>query len=379
MRPILFIDRDGVILKEPESDYQIDSLLKFEFIPGVISSLKTIREKTNFYLVMVTNQDGLGTDLFPTDDFTPAHELMLKTLAGEDVVFDAIHIDPTLPEAGAWTRKPGTGMLQEYIRGNGKRYDLKNSIVIGDRFSDIQLAKNLDCNAVWFADQNRSQELEAEGLSDHCILVSDNWKRITDMLVDRGTRRTARVERVTKETSITAEIDLDGRGISEISTGLHFFDHMLDQLSRHGGCDLRLLVTGDLEVDEHHTVEDTALALGELYREALGDKRGISRYGFLLPMDDSLAQVAVDFSGRPWLVWDVSFTRDMIGDVPSELFYHFFKSFSDAAGCNLNIKAWGDNSHHMIEAIFKGFARALKGAVARDLEHMELPTTKGML
>lgn len=384
MRPILFIDRDGVILKEPELDFQIDSLEKFEFVPGAICALKTIRQKTNYYFAMVTNQDGLGTESFPKEDFEPPQQLMLRTLAGEQVVFDALHIDPSMPEDGAWTRKPGTGMLQEYIRKNGSEYDLDRSYVIGDRLTDIQLAFNLGCKAVWFAPPSQSAQLRSAGangedISDVCALVSNNWQHITDFLLTEGTVRTARVLRKTRETDIQGELTLDGHGSGEVSTGLKFFDHMLDQLIRHSGCDLQFRVKGDLEVDEHHTIEDSALALGQLFKEALADKRGISRYGFLLPMDDALAQVAIDFSSRPWLVWDVSFSRDMVGDMPSQMFYHFFKSFSDAAGCNLNIKASGDNDHHIAEAVFKGFARAIRGAVARDLDRMELPSTKGML
>ncbi len=384
MKPVLFIDRDGVIIKEPEHDYQIDSLEKLEFVPRAITSLASLRAKTGYYFAMVTNQDGLGTESYPEETFWPAHNKMLTTLAGEGIEFDAIHIDPTLPEEHAWTRKPGTGMLQEYIKGDGTVYDLSRSFVIGDRITDVQLAKNLGCRAIWMVPESRAAELgtggpHGEDISDVCVLVTDDWRKVAKMVMDNGTSRTASIERKTKETQISARINLDGTGVSDISTGLHFFDHMLDQLARHSGCDLSIHVTGDLEVDEHHTIEDTALTLGALFLEALGDKRGISRYGFLLPMDDSLAQVAIDFSGRPWLVWDVEFTRDVVGDVPTEMFYHFFKSFSDEARCNLNIQAKGKNTHHIIEAVFKGFARAVKGAVARDLDNMQLPSTKGVL
>lgn len=275
-------------------------------------------------------------------------------------------------------------MLQEYLRNDGKSFDLKNSYLIGDRLSDIQLAKNLGCKAFWLAPKERSDELknggvDGEDLSAVCVLVSDSWQAIASYLIQRATARKASIQRRTKETDVSISLNLDGTGKSEISTGLHFFDHMLDQLARHSGCDLVINVNGDLEVDEHHTIEDTAITLGQVYRKALGDKRGISRYGFLLPMDDSLAQVAIDFSGRPWLLWDVPFKREMIGDVPTEMFYHFFKSFCDEARCNLTISASGDNAHHMIEAVFKGFARAIKGAVKRDFENMRLPSTKGTL
>jgi imidazoleglycerol-phosphate dehydratase / histidinol-phosphatase len=384
MRPILFIDRDGVILKEPAIDFQIDSLEKMEFVPGVISALAAIRKRTDYYLVMVSNQDGMGTASFPEETFWPVQQKMLKTLRGEGVIFDAIHIDPTMPEDQAWTRKPGTGMLEEYIANEQGLYDLSRSFVIGDRPSDIELARNIGCPAIWMAGEGREEELRQAGsdgsdLSASCRLISDDWNHISAYLIAKGTARRASLHRKTRETDVMISLDLDGTGESDISTGLHFFDHMLDQLARHSGCDLTIRVTGDLEVDEHHTIEDTAITLGQAYLEALGDKRGISRYGFLLPMDDSLAQVAIDFSGRPWLVWDVVFDRERVGDVPTEMFYHFFKSFCDEARCNLNIAASGNNAHHIIEAVFKGFARAIKGAVARDFENMRLPSTKGSL
>ncbi len=377
MRTILFIDRDGVILTEPPVDYQVDSFEKYELVPGVLGALAKLRKTTEAMFVMVTNQDGLGTASFPEETFWPVHDHMLTILKGEGIIFDAIHIDPTFPEDNAWTRKPGTGMLDDYIDGDGTTYDLSSSFVIGDRPSDLELAKNLGCNAVWFTDEELSND--NVGLQEPCSLISNDWDEVSTYLQSRLLRRTAECMRETSETKISIKLDLDGTGESNISTGLHFFDHMLDQVARHSGCDLSIEVEGDLEVDEHHTIEDTALTLGKVFLEALGDKKGISRYGFLLPMDDSLAQVAIDFSGRPWLVWDVEFTRDMIGDVPSEMFYHFFKSFCDEARCNLNISAHGQNSHHIIEAVFKGFARAIKGAVARDYENMRLPSTKGAL
>lgn len=384
MKQVLFVDRDGVILIEPEIDYQIDALEKFSFVPGVITALCTLRKKTDLYFSMVTNQDGLGTASYPMEGFLPPHQLMLDTLEGEGFVFDQIHIDPTMPEEQAPTRKPRTGMLTGYLDGDGAEYDLDRSFVVGDRLSDVQLAKNLGCRAIWLNDASRSEDLKTAGehgedLSEVCALISSDWQEITEYLLKRTSARISEKHRVTKETDVSITLDLDGNGRSDISTGLHFFDHMLDQLARHSGCDLTIRVKGDLEVDEHHTIEDTAITLGQAFLEALGDKRGISRYGFLLPMDDSLAQAAIDFSGRPWLVWDVSFSREYVGDVPTEMFFHFFKSFCDEARCNLNIKASGDNAHHMIEAVFKGFARAVKGAVTRDLDDMRLPSTKGSL
>lgn len=384
MRPVLFIDRDGVLLIEPADDYQIDTLKKFAFVPGVISALSSIRKRTDLHFAMVTNQDGLGTESYPEETFWPYHQLMLDTLRGEGVIFDAIHIDKTMPEENAPTRKPGTAMLRQYIEQDQIDYDLKNSFVIGDRLTDIQLAGNLGCRAIWFADPSRKGELTTAGidnedLSDRCALITDSWQEVESFIISQTTSRRVVIERKTKETDIRIELNLDGSGLSDISTGLKFFDHMLDQLARHSGCDLFIRVDGDLEVDEHHTIEDTALALGEAFLKALGDKRGISRYGFLLPMDDSLAQAAVDFSGRPWIIWEVEFTRDMVGDVPTEMLYHFFKSFSDQARCNLALKAQGDNSHHIAEALFKAFARAVGMAVKRDLDDKRLPTTKGSL
>lgn len=365
MKKILFIDRDGTIIKEPPTDFQVDSLEKLEFLPKAISNLRKISEELDYELVMVTNQDGLGTDSFPESTFWPAQYKMLKTLEQENVYFSEIHVDRTFEHENAETRKPGTGMLKNYMDGS---YDLENSYVIGDRKTDVQLAQNLGCKAIFIGKEN---------LSDAAI-VTEDWDSIYRFL--KMPPRKATVSRNTSETQIFIEINLDGAGNSSISTGLSFFDHMLDQLARHGGTDLTVQVKGDLHIDEHHTIEDTALALGEAYLKALGNKKGIERYGFLLPMDDALAQVAIDFGGRPWLVWEATFNREKIGDLPTEMFYHFFKSFSDTAKCNLNIKAEGQNEHHKIEAIFKAFAKAIKMAVRRDINALnQLPSTKGVL
>ncbi len=350
MKRILFIDRDGTILREP-ADEQIDSFEKFSFLPGCICALSYIRKHTDYLFVMVSNQDGLGTSSYPEQDFWPTHNLMLDILRGEGVEFDAIHIDRSFPEEQLETRKPGLGMLQEYLSAG---YDLSHSYVIGDRESDRQLALNLGCQ----------------------FLLPD-WEKVRQAVVFG--QRTAEVQRTTQETDISAFVNLDGQGESDIHTGLGFFDHMLEQIARHGNIDLKVHCQGDLHVDEHHTIEDTALALGECLRKALGDKRGIERYGYSLPMDDCLAQVCLDFSGRPWLVWETAFHRERVGEVPTEMFLHFFKSLSDAAGMNLNIKAEGQNEHHKIEAIFKALARALKMAVRRDVEHMVLPSSKGVI
>lgn len=351
---ILFIDRDGTILREPE-DEQIDSFDKFSFVPGVISALRYIRQHTDFMFVMVSNQDGLGTDSYPEDTFWPTHKLMLDILKGEGVEFDAVHIDRSFPTDNLPTRKPGTGMLTEYMNGD---YDLAGSFVIGDRTSDEQLARNLGCNSLIISDSN-------------------DWRRITEIVF--AGERIAEFRRLTNETNIWVCLNLDGNGKSEIHTGLGFLDHMLEQIARHGMIDLSVRCKGDLQVDEHHTIEDTALALGECLAKALGDKRGIERYGFCLPMDDCLCQVALDLGGRPWLVWDVEFRREKVGDVPTEMFYHFFKSLSDTARMNLNIKAEGENEHHKIEGIFKALARSLRMAVRRDIEHFQLPSSKGTL
>jgi imidazoleglycerol-phosphate dehydratase/histidinol-phosphatase len=390
MKKTLFIDRDGTIIVEPLPDRQIDSLEKLVFIPKAISNLRRIAEETDYELVMVTNQDGLGTASFPEDTFWPAHNKMMETLAGEGVHFAAVHIDRSFAHENKPTRKPGTAMLTQYMDGS---YDLANSYVIGDRLTDVQLAQNLGAKAILFNSEFRIQNSELvlknhdsvpngqrlKFNSEFLILNSElDWDEIYRLL--RLPARVAEVRRNTKETQISVRLNLDGSGKSEMHTGLGFFDHMLDQLAKHSGADLHIHVAGDLHIDEHHTIEDTALALGEAYAAALGDKRGIARYGFLLPMDEALAQVAIDFSGRPWLVWDAEFRREKIGEMPTEMFFHFFKSFSDAARCNLNIKVEGDNEHHKIEAVFKAFAKAIKMAVSRDIKNMQnLPSTKGVL
>ncbi len=354
MKKILFIDRDGTILREPE-DEQIDSFEKFQFVPGAISALRFLRQHTDYLFVMVSNQDGLGTSSYPEADFWPTHNLMLEILHGEGVEFDAQHIDRSFPEDNRPTRKPGTAMLTPYMDG---AFDLANSFVIGDRDSDAQLADNLGCKSI--------------------ILNNKlNWEKVCEIVY--AGERTAEVRRTTKETDIKVCVNLDGTGKTDIQTGLGFFDHMLEQIAKHGNIDLSIHCKGDLHVDEHHTIEDTALCLGECLAKALGDKRGIERYGYCLPMDDCLCQVSLDFGGRPWLVWDAEFHRERIGEMPTEMFLHFFKSLSDAARMNLNIKAEGTNEHHKIEGIFKALARALKMAVRRDVEHMQLPSSKGTL
>lgn len=373
---VLFIDRDGTLIVEPEDDFQVDSLEKLEMIPGATRALHFIAEKLPYRLVMVTNQDGLGTESFPEETFWPAHNKMLRALSNEGVLFDDILIDRTFPEDNAPTRKPGVGMLTEYLSGD---YDLAGSYVIGDRLSDAMLARNLGAKAILLHenDEETAASIINEGLSDTVVLVTPRWDEIIPVL-QGGTRHVA-VKRKTSETDIYVSLDLDGSGLSDISTGLGFFDHMLDQIARHSGVDLTVRANGDLHVDEHHTIEDTALALGTALSDALGDKRGIERYGFVLPMDDSVCTVAMDFGGRPWLVWDVDFRRERIGDVPTEMFLHFFKSLSDNARMNLFIRAEGQNEHHKIEGIFKAFARALKQAVRRDPFRFTLPSTKGVL
>lgn len=356
MKRILFIDRDGTLIEEP-ADEQIDAFEKLKFVRGVFRNLAFIRQHLDFEFVMVSNQDGLGTDAFPEETFWPVHNFILQTLEGEGVTFDDIKIDPHFPEDNHPNRKPGTGMLTEYI--NNPEYDLAGSYVIGDRESDAQLAQNLGCKALI---------LGKDGL---------DWERITEILF--AGERMAEVQRTTKETDIHVRMNLDGRGHCDISTGLGFFDHMLEQIGKHGMIDLYVRTKGDLNVDEHHTIEDTAIAIGECILKALGDKRGIERYGYCLPMDDCLCSVALDFGGRPWLVWDADFQRERVGDMPTEMFLHFFKSLSDAARMNLNIKAEGQNEHHKIEGIYKALARALKMAVKRDIYKFELPSTKGML
>ncbi|MDT0646653.1 bifunctional histidinol-phosphatase/imidazoleglycerol-phosphate dehydratase HisB [Zunongwangia sp. F260] len=379
MKKVLFIDRDGTLIHEPE-DYQIDSLDKLEFYPESLYYLTKIAKELDYEMVMVTNQDGLGTDSFPESDFWPIQNFITKTLANEGIKFTDALIDRTFAKDNAHTRKPNTGLLKEkYL--NNLEYDLKNSFMIGDRLTDMEFAHNFEGKGIFI---NTHEELGAEELKnekkilDKCIaLKTDSWKEIYEFL--KLNDRTAEISRKTNETNIFIKLNLDGTGKSQISTGIAFFDHMLDQIARHGQMDLVVKVEGDLEVDEHHTIEDTAIALGEVYSKALGNKLGIERYGFCLPMDDCLAQVAIDFGGRNWLVWEAEFNREMVGKMPTEMFYHFFKSFTDGAKANLNVKAEGNNEHHKIEAIFKAFAKAIKMAVKRDAEKMILPSTKGML
>lgn len=373
MKPILFIDRDGTLSFEPQ-DEQLDAFGKLEFLPKVFRNMYNIKNNLNYELVMVTNQDGLGTDSFPEDTFWPVQNFILKAFENEGVVFDDICIDKSFPEDNLDTRKPGTGMLTKYMNGD---YDLANSFVIGDRLTDIQLAKNLGAKGIFINNGDLVEEMEKQGLADTCVLVSDDWDDIYACVA--SPQRSASVVRTTKETDIHVKLNLDGSGICEISTGLNFFDHMLSQIGRHAGVDLNIQVKGDLEVDEHHTIEDTALALGEAFQKAVGNKLGMERYGFCLPMDDCLAMATIDFGGRPWLIWEADFNREMVGDMPTEMFMHFFKSFSDAAMCNLNIKAEGTNEHHKIEAIFKVLAKAIKMAIRRDVFNFELPSTKGKL
>lgn len=375
MKRALFIDRDGTLVIEPPVDYQLDSLEKLEFYPKVFRNLYFIRKQLDFEFVMVTNQDGLGTSSFPEDTFWPAHNKMLKALEGEGIVFDDILIDRSFPEDNSPNRKPRTGMLGNYLNGD---YDLASSYVIGDRLTDMQLAVNLGAKAIWLRPSDEeAARLLAENPSISPVLITEDWDKVTEYLF-AGERR-AVVQRTTKETDIYVEVNLDGNGKTEVSTGLGFFDHMLDQIGKHSGMDLVIRVKGDLNVDEHHTIEDTAIALGEALLKALGDKRGIERYGYCLPMDDCLCSVALDFGGRPWLVWDAEFHREKVGDMPTEMFLHFFKSLSDAARMNLNIKAEGANEHHKIEGIFKALARSVKMAIRRDIYKYELPSTKGML
>lgn len=375
MKRALFIDRDGTLVIEPPVDYQLDSLEKLELYPKVFRNLYFIRKQLDFELVMVTNQDGLGTSSFPEDTFWPAHNKMLKALEGEGIVFDDILIDRSFPEDNSPNRKPRTGMLGNYLGGE---YDLANSYVIGDRLTDMQLAVNLGAKGIWLHPSDKeASRLLAENPSISPVLITEDWDKVTEYLF-AGERR-AIVQRTTKETDIYVEVNLDGTGKTEISTGLGFFDHMLDQIGKHSGMDLVIRVKGDLNVDEHHTIEDTAIALGEALLKALGDKRGIERYGYCLPMDDCLCSVALDFGGRPWLVWDAEFHREKVGDMPTEMFLHFFKSLSDAARMNLNIKAEGANEHHKIEGIFKALARSVKMAIRRDIYKYELPSTKGLL
>ena len=375
MKKILFIDRDGTLVLEP-SDYQLDSLEKLIFYPEVFMYLGKIAREMNFELVMVTNQDGLGTDSFPENTFLPTHNFLLKSFKNEGVVFDEILIDKSFPEDNLPTRKPKTGLLNKYL--DAKKYDLKNSFVIGDRLTDMELALNLGSKGIYLFNKDMSEldQLNPK-LKEVIVLKTPEWKEIYSYL--KLEQRIVKKKRTTRETNIDIRLNLDGTGKGNIKTGIPFFDHMLDQLARHGGMDIDLNVKGDLDVDEHHTIEDTAIVLGEAFATALGNKLGIERYGFCLPMDDCLAQVAIDFGGRNWLVWNAEFKREMIGKMPSEMFMHFFKSFSDGAKANLNIKADGVNEHHKIEAIFKAFAIAIKSAIKRDPEKMILPSTKGRL
>ncbi|WP_336687182.1 bifunctional histidinol-phosphatase/imidazoleglycerol-phosphate dehydratase HisB [Chryseobacterium bernardetii] len=364
MKKVLFIDRDGTLIIEPPTDFQVDSLEKLEFYPGVFQNLSKIANELDYELVMVTNQDGLGTESFPSEDFIVPHKKMLKAFENEGIIFSDILIDKSFENENLPTRKPGTGMMSKYIYGD---YDLESSYVIGDRGTDVQLAKNLGSKSIFL---NQSFNKDAD-------LTTTSWNEIYQFL--KSGMRKARVYRKTNETEIEIEVNIDGKGQSEISTGLHFFDHMLDQIARHGNMDLKIKVNGDLQVDEHHTVEDTGIVLGEAILKALGKKKGIERYGFLLPMDDCLSQVAIDFGGRSWLVWDAEFKREKIGDVPTEMFFHFFKSFTDSSKTNLNIKAEGENEHHKIESIFKAFAKAVKMAVNQSDASYNLPSTKGSL
>ena len=378
MKKVLFIDRDGTLAIEPPVDYQLDSFEKLEFYPKVFQYLGKIAKELDFELVMVTNQDGLGTDSFPEATFWPVHNFLIKTFEKEGIVFTEQIIDKTFSKDNASTRKPNTGLLTHYF---SEAYDLENSFVIGDRLTDIELAKNLGAKGILINNNNTEGEDEItvakEELGQFIALETNDWSAIYEFL--KVKERTGSSTRNTNETKIEIDVNLDGTGKSTIATGIAFFDHMLDQIARHGQLDLNIQVQGDLEVDEHHTIEDTAIALGELFAKTLGNKLGIERYGFCLPMDDCLAQVAIDFGGRNWLVWEADFKREMVGKMPTEMFMHFFKSFTDGAKCNLNIKAEGTNEHHKIEAIFKAFAKAIKMAVKRDAEKMILPSTKGML
>lgn len=379
MKKVLFIDRDGTLVLEPPVDYQLDSLDKLEFYPKVFQFMAKIANELDYELVMVTNQDGLGTASFPEETFWPAQNKIINAFEKEGVVFSEICIDKTFPEENAETRKPRTGLLTKYL--DADQYDLAKSFVLGDRITDMELAKNLGAKGIYLSENPELglEEIDANisEITNHIALTSTDWKEIYEFL--KLEDRVSEITRNTNETKIYIKLNLDGSGKNDISTGLHFFDHMLDQIGRHGAMDLTIKVDGDLNVDEHHTMEDTMIALGELFHKALGNKLGIERYGFCLPMDDCLAQAAVDFGGRPWLVWEADFKREKIGDVPTEMFYHIFKSFTDGAKCNLNIKAEGSNEHHKIEGIFKAFAKAMKMAVKRDANKMFLPSTKGVL
>ncbi len=377
MKRALFIDRDGTLIVEPPVSYQVDTLEQMTFLPGVLRNLHFIKEKLPHYeLVMVTNQDGLGTDVYPQNNFDTVQNKMLEIFEGEGVIFNKIFIDKSFPEDNLPTRKPGTAMLTEYMDGS---YDLANSYVIGDRLTDVKLAANLGTKAIFIApsEEKGKEMLIEEGIEGVKVKVVTSWDQISTFLF--AGERVATVHRKTKETDIYVQLNLDGTGQTKIATGLCFFNHMLEQIGKHSGCDLTIKVDGDLNVDEHHTIEDTAITLGEALYQALGDKRGIERYGYCLPMDDCLCSVALDFGGRPWLVWDADFHREFVGDMPTEMFLHFFKSLSDSAKMNLNIKAEGTNEHHKIEGIFKALARAIKMAIKRDIYKFELPSSKGVL
>ncbi len=377
LQKILFVDRDGTMITEPV-DEQIDSFDKLEFYPGALQYLPKIATELDYELVMVTNQDGLGTASYPEDTFWPVQNFILKTFENEGVKFSNIIIDRTFPKDNAPTRKPGTALLTQYF--DAAKYDLKNSYTIGDRRNDVLLAKNLGAKAIWLNNHSNlggGEFKTDEDIKDTVALETTDWEKIYEYL--KLGERVFETRRATKETDIYVKINLDGTGEAKVSTGLHFFDHMLEQIARHGSIDLEITAKGDLHIDEHHTIEDTGISLGEVFATALGNKKGIERYGFCLPMDDCLAQTAIDFGGRSWLVWEAEFKREKVGDVPTEMFYHFFKSFSDTAKCNLNIKAEGQNEHHKIEAIFKAFAKAIKMAVKRDVNKMVLPSTKGLL
>ena len=374
MKKLLFIDRDGTLIVEPPITEQVDRFDQIEFLPRVIQNLSFIRHKLDFDFIIVSNQDGLGTPANPLDRFTEINDLVMKIFHTEGVDFEESYFDEHTKEDNHPNRKPGTGMLKKFIEGNGTEYDLAGSYVIGDRMTDVELAKNLGCKSILI---DAEKKAETEGNYAKPDFVARNWDEIAAYLF--AGERVATVQRTTKETDIYIKVDMDGTGKADIASGLGFFDHMLEQIAKHSGMDLTIKVKGDLNVDEHHTIEDTGIALGECILKALGNKRGIGRYGFCLPMDDCLCQVALDFGGRPWLVWDAEFHRERVGDMPTEMFLHFFKSFSDSARINLNIKAEGDNEHHKIEGIFKALARSLKMAINRDIHHFELPSSKGVL
>ena len=376
MKPILFIDRDGVILQEPPSDFQIDHIEKTRFVHGAITNLSKIAAEFGYYKVMVTNQDGMGTTSYPLETFEPFQQLMLRTLEGEGFVFDEIKVDVTFEKDLAPTRKPRTGLVQHLM--NNPNFDLKNSYVIGDRYSDMELAKNVGCRSIFLTSNLHSLTPEQiNSLAGTLAFKANDWNEIYSFL--KVGLRVVNHTRNTKETKISIELNLDGQGEAQIHTGIGFFDHMLEQIARHGNLDLKINCEGDLHIDEHHTIEDVGIALGEAFALGLMDKRGMQRYGYAVPMDEASANVLIDFGGRNWIVWDASFTREKVGEMPTEMFFHFFKSFSDAAKCNLNISCQGENEHHKIEAIFKAFAKSIKMAVQRNPNSDQLPSTKGVL